>query len=216
MLSEEEVLSFIKKDVISNYKSDSGETNEWFDDEAALAVLLLDSVIFINSCWFKEGWPDDAKESTYLGVSCNDIFAWGCSDAEDLPYEELRSLYDHYIKDPVWGSAIWCMKKRKEMPQRPVEAEIRLGGIWDLNTLKTEFNLRPNCYDGISHILAKLKYDTYSQWKKDNGEKPIIFDSNWWEGWKEYTLFHPDWYSNGWKISEDDAINTWKKENGWF
>ena len=78
-----------------------------------------------------------------LCVNCSDVFAWGCADAEGAAHSEVSDLYDHWLKDPDWGAAIWCMKKRNQMPQRPVERAIRSAWVWDLDAL----DLQPNTLD---------------------------------------------------------------------
>jgi hypothetical protein len=65
---------------------------------------------------------------------------WGAADAEEVLYSELEDLYEHYHKDPVWGTAIWCIKKRGFMPQKHVEMIIREAGVWNLD----EMNLTEN------------------------------------------------------------------------
>ena len=79
---------------------------ERFETELALAALLANHVIVLNTHqWMKE-WPEDAQKTTALSVSCNDIFAWACFDAEDIMIDELQSLYHLWIKDRAWGSAM--------------------------------------------------------------------------------------------------------------
>jgi hypothetical protein len=100
-----------------------------------LAALLTAEILFLNSHWWKADWPEEARETTALCVGCSDIFAWGCADAESLQYNEIEDLYDHWQRDPEWGAAVWCIKKRKAMPQKPVADAIRNKGIWDLDAL---------------------------------------------------------------------------------
>lgn len=121
-----------------------------FEEEIALAHLLINEVIFLNSFWSKSpkhdpesGWSEEESKYTCLYVLCNDVFAWGCADAEDLPYDELRNLYEMWLKDPSWGPAVWCIKQRNSMPQKPVEDHINAAGIWDLKSL----SLAPNTLD---------------------------------------------------------------------
>ncbi len=127
----------------------------------ALACLLLDDVVFLNSFWSKRydlkakdgklatelkdipEWNQEDSELIAIYVICNDIFAWGCADAQSLPYNKLEKLYEMWRKDKVWGTAVWCCIQRNEMPQRPVAEEIRKAGIWDLDAL----NLEENGYD---------------------------------------------------------------------
>lgn len=110
-----------------------------FEAPQALAVLLANDVIFLNDHWWEETWPDDAKKLTSLNVGCNDIFAWASADAQGLQYREIEPLYRMWQKDRGWGPAVWCMIKRNEKPQPPVEREMRTGGIWeafDLDSFK--------------------------------------------------------------------------------
>lgn len=105
------------------------------EPEEKLAILLAEGEVFINNGWWdseKGTWP---KDSITVHVNCNDIFEWGSADAEDLKYSEIDELYEYYLKDPKWGTAAWCIKKRKQMPQKPVEEHITQEGIWDLKGL---------------------------------------------------------------------------------
>ena len=111
-----------------------------FDAAKALAVLLAHEVVFVNSNWWHESWPEEAQKSIAVCVNCSDVFAWACSDAERLPYDEIESLYIHWELDPDWGPAIWCMKRRNQMPQKPVEDIIRKLGKWDLDFLQLGAN----------------------------------------------------------------------------
>jgi hypothetical protein len=106
-----------------------------FESEKALAMLLNNEVVFLNNHWWEKEWPEEAKQTFSINCNCNDVFAWGCADAEEITYDELKDLYDHFVKDPQWGSAIWCIKKRKLMPQRPVLISIEKNGIWDLSSM---------------------------------------------------------------------------------
>jgi hypothetical protein len=117
--------------------------NKEINENFALAHLLINEIIFINSYWFKEEWNETDKTIIAICVNCSDIFAWGCADAEKLPHNEIQNLYEHWIKDPSWGSAVWCMKIRNELPQKPVYDMIMEEGIWDLDKM----NLDKNKYD---------------------------------------------------------------------
>ncbi len=107
-----------------------------FEEEMALAALLANEVVFLNTHHWMKDWPAEAKATTALCVNCSDVFAWGCSDAERMELRDLPELYDMWVKDHSWGSAVWCMVKRNQMPQPPVERDIRKAGIWDLDALK--------------------------------------------------------------------------------
>lgn len=107
-----------------------------FEEEAALAHLLMNEVVFLNSHWWEKEWPEAARKQTSINVNCNDVFAWGCADAESMLHDDIENLYRMWRKDPEWGSAVWCMIRRNQMPQKPVEKRIRDAGIWDLDSLK--------------------------------------------------------------------------------
>ena len=113
-----------------------------FEEEPAIAMLLLNQVIFVNSHWWKkdEGWPEDACKVISMNVNCNDVFYWACADGEEMEYHDIKDVYDHWIKDPSWGTAVWCIKKRNMMPQKPVYDRIQADGIWNLD----EMGLQPN------------------------------------------------------------------------
>jgi hypothetical protein len=115
-----------------------GKNEVEFNEELAIAVLLIEEVLFCNDHWWMKDWPDEAKDRTSLNVNCNDVFAWGCSDAETLPHSQLENLWHMWRKDPEWGPAIWCMQQRRKMPQKPVEDRIKKAGIWDLKSMNLE------------------------------------------------------------------------------
>lgn len=101
---------------------------DMMESEDYLKVLLCDQVIFINNGWWlteKGQWP---KDHVTLHVNCNDIFAWGCADTEDILHGELEDLYNMHVKDPIWGAAAWCIKRRKQMPQAPVAKKMKKAG----------------------------------------------------------------------------------------
>jgi hypothetical protein len=109
-----------------------------FQSKDILTYLLAKDVVFINNGWWNKEdgipWPEDHIS---VHVNCNDIFAWGTADSEDITYSELPELLRYYRQDPNWGSAAWCIKKRKMRPQEPVEKELE-NSIWDLKTLLGE------------------------------------------------------------------------------
>lgn len=110
--------------------------SDYDESEHKLAHLILERVIFINNGWWmkeeNKPWPED---HTTLHVGCNDIFAWGCADSEDITHSEISDLYEMWKKDNNFGAAAWCIKKRKQMPQEPVEKIFRKDAIWNLEEL---------------------------------------------------------------------------------
>jgi hypothetical protein len=102
-----------------------------FEAEPALALLLINDVVFLNSHWGKGDWPEAARKTTSLNVNCNDIFAWACADAEPLQYDDIETVYRMWRSDPAWGAAKWCAIRRNQKPQPPVIAAMKKAGSWD-------------------------------------------------------------------------------------
>lgn len=130
---------YLKEDGSKQYP-DKPDVEIMFEEELALAHLLINEVVFLNSYWWKEGWPEEAKEAFSINVNTNDVFAWGCADAESISFDELQEVYDYWKKDPRWGTAVWAIKKNNLMPQKPIYNDIQKAGLWDLDSM----GLRPN------------------------------------------------------------------------
>lgn len=110
------------------------------DYELALGHLLLNGDVFANS----------RKDGTIiLYVGCNDIFAWACADAEDLPYSEVPALY-RMAAISNWGSSKWCCIRRNEKPQAPV----------------VEFMKKAEVWDAVMEALPENKYDKFLRERK--------------------------------------------------
>ena len=106
-----------------------------FEIDEALAILLIEGHVFVNSPWWIKEWPEEARKGFAVLVNCNDVFAWGCADAETCLFSEFEDLFEHYVKDKIWGPSIWCIKKRGILPQKPVFKKIEELGIWDLGSM---------------------------------------------------------------------------------
>lgn len=122
------------------------------DGERAVAELLLDGVLFINSRKYLCIDDKTVRPATLvLFVVCNDIFAWGCADAEQVSMGELLDLYRMHAADKKWGAAKWCCKKRNQRPQFPVERDMRADGSWDDTMEKLCRNTsHDTCYPGLT------------------------------------------------------------------
>lgn len=86
---------------------DKPPTEQIFEESAALAHLLINEVVFLNSHWWEKECPEHIQKAISVAVNCNDIFAWACADAEALPYEQIETLYRMWKADPAWGPAKW-------------------------------------------------------------------------------------------------------------
>ena len=205
------------EDIEYLYEDDVGLTHSSFNSGLALAALLLSKAAFLNSNWFEDSWPEEAKKTVAICINTSDVFAWGTADAETIPYNKIEEVYRYWVKDRTWGTAIWAViVSNKELPQKPVADAIRKAGIWDLDALQKEHNLRPNYYDGVSRVLANRKRRAYEEWCKEIGQEPLPFDSNWWEGWNEYAAANPDWNNEDWKKDDEEAVKDWRRKNGWL
>jgi hypothetical protein len=102
-----------------------------FASEGALALMLLNQVVFLNSLHWEKECPERVRNLVACCVNCNDIFAWGCADAEELPYDQIEPLWRMWMADPRWGAAKWCILRRNQQPQGPVEKLMREAGVWD-------------------------------------------------------------------------------------
>lgn len=125
-----------KLEIEWSWTDDNGIEHYEFEESLALAELLNAEVVFLNSRWYRT----EDQNLISVSVLCNDIFAWGCADAESLPFAEIELLWHMWKKDPIWGPAIWCCKSTNMMPQSPVAKAIEKAGIWDLKS----YNLKRN------------------------------------------------------------------------
>lgn len=116
----------------------------WFNDEPYPEDETIFAYLFAHEQLLIRGDGDCFK----VAVICNDIFAWGCADAEPITDAEIGNLFLEVYKSRMWGAVIWCAKKRNEKPQRPVIEQMKKDGVW---TDELEA-LPPNYYD-----TARLK-----------------------------------------------------------
>jgi hypothetical protein len=184
------------------------------ETDAALAIMLLNEAVYTNVHRSAREATEGPRDASVLYVTCSDVFAWGSSDLEIMPHDRIAEVFDHWERDPRWGTAVWCMIQRRELPQRPVLERIRKDGIWDMAALTAEHGLKPNHYDGVSMAMAVRKRDAYVAWCAERGVEPLPFDAKWWEGWREYAAAHPGWYDDAWKAGDAEAREAWRAANG--
>lgn len=116
----------------SAFGNKAGKTVIELDENLALAHLLMNDVLVMNSWYWEEEWPEDARNSFAIAVNMNDTFVYG-ADAVPLEYGELTDLYEHWIKDADWGTTVWAAKKIGLMPLGHIATRIKKAGIWDLD-----------------------------------------------------------------------------------
>lgn len=134
--------SFVQKDGSPMYP-DKPPVETIFERDIALAVLLIEGVVFLNDHWWKrdDGWPEEACKTTSINVNTNDVFAWGCADAEEITLKDIEDVYTHWERDPTFGPAVWACKRNNLMPQKPVADAIRGAGIWDIDNMNLKENV---------------------------------------------------------------------------
>ena len=110
------------------------------EPEMKVAHLLINHVLGLNDFWWKDHWPEDARQAWAMFVNCNDSFAWATADAEEIVHDEIDELYDMWKRDPHYGPIVWVAKKRNLMPIDPIAKSIMKEGIWDLK----KYNLTNN------------------------------------------------------------------------
>ncbi len=110
------------------------------DEGMALSQLLADDVLFCNTrefiCPFDKDGKNGREETIVLFVACNDVFSWGCADADPIksgesPGDELFELYTLWLQNKRWGATKWSCLKRKEQPQDPIRDQMKAEGYWD-------------------------------------------------------------------------------------
>jgi hypothetical protein len=151
---------------------DKPPTEEIFEADKALAVLLAEDVIFLNSNWWEDDWPKKAREQCCLCVNCNDVFAWGCADAESALYDDIEPLYRAWLADPTWGPTKWCIRRRNQKPQGPVEKAMRAVGVWDAEMDA----IGENTMDAELHQMIGLPVPKY-----EKGEYVPPPKKSWWQ-----------------------------------
>lgn len=96
-----------------------------FNEEAALAKLLTDGVLFCG-----EGMSNSIAPAVILLVGCNDTFC-RAADAEPLPLDEIENLYRMHIADPKWGSTKWCCRRILLQPMKDVVEHMKKDDAWE-------------------------------------------------------------------------------------
>lgn len=105
------------------------EQSYGFDEEYALARLLVDGVLFCNTRDFL--WDDKkAGRTVVLFVNCNDTFA-PASDSEEITADEIKSLYHSHTEDPNYGAIKWVARRRNLQPWSRARERMKASGAWE-------------------------------------------------------------------------------------
>ena len=106
---------------------------DYFDTEEAVAQLLKEGTLFLNTRDYKGTMPvvDEAGGRTMvIFINCNDVFG-PCADADDITFEEVEALYKEMIKYPKSGAVRWICFKRNIKPWSRRVNWIKENGEWD-------------------------------------------------------------------------------------
>jgi len=105
-------------------RDEMSETTDTFED--ALKILSAFEGQSGELFWRTSG---EFAPVTFM-VNCNDLFYWGCADAEpivaaDIPdleaaKDDMRKVYREEKKTnmTVYGELLWCARKRRQRPQK--------------------------------------------------------------------------------------------------
>lgn len=96
---------------------------EYCDEAKALSLMMADD----GDLFVLPG----SNGRIVISVNCNDLFCWACSDAEEVPYNQIALLYRAWEKEGWRGASKWACKRRGERPQKPIEKRWREAGDWD-------------------------------------------------------------------------------------
>lgn len=136
-----------ERHTIDDFVTKDGNRTE-FDREKALAYLLTEEVVFVNSRPYVKN-PEAPKDKQEIGgetvivfVNSNDVFAWAAATAETvatnydntntgIEKNELYRLLSYVLEDGRWGSTKYACWKRNLQPQKPLVAKLKEEGVWD-------------------------------------------------------------------------------------
>jgi hypothetical protein len=105
------------------------------NENLALAYLLINDFCFLNVIDTSVN-RSVTEYTTVVYVNANDIFAWGCADAECIGNNdgeddsEIISLYKYCKENKKWGYVKWLCLKRNFQPQRPIKQSMIKDNYW--------------------------------------------------------------------------------------
>lgn len=126
--TRQEMIDVMSEDPIYHDPPLAGDPVYGCDVKTALAQLLAADVVFPNSRVYLQENGEKAEETIVLFINCNDLFYWGCADAECFTYEEVAAVWEAWRDERL---SRWVCLRRKMRPQTPIEKEWREEGRWD-------------------------------------------------------------------------------------
>lgn len=93
------------------------EPNDW------LRYLAVEDILLISG--FTSSTSGDNPYPVDLAILCNDTF-YPAADAESITsINDLEEVAKMHLKDPIYGSTAWVMKKRKMYPLPKIAGKMR-------------------------------------------------------------------------------------------
>ncbi len=130
-----------------------------FEHAKALAHLIMNDVCLVHDHWWHKEFSEEDKKSIGISIICSDTFAYASADSENLPYNQIETVYRMWKKDPIYGPTAWCVMQRKERPIAPVEKWLRNAGYdidsWLLNENVTNAQVQALFADAAAAMKAK-------------------------------------------------------------
>ena len=106
-----------------------------------------------GSLWWR---TDGEYAPVTFFINCNDVFYWGCADAEAITPENIE-LLEKSMKDSsgayqygeLYGTMLWCARVRKQRPQGAAyPSERELWTLFDECGPEREIGLGNPCRPG--------------------------------------------------------------------
>jgi hypothetical protein len=120
-------------DTFKTFKNIEGKDCTLDLTDLMLAILLIESNLFLSTVICKEEFEDEDRpleKTTGIYVNANDVFAWGCADAEPITTQEIKELFTMWYHDRAWGCIKWLCRKRNKTPQQPIIDDMKKEGKW--------------------------------------------------------------------------------------
>lgn len=115
-------------------KGKKKKRTKWQDGWNACAIHISEEVEKIDD--FIKNLPDEIidyiindkvcvalgtmyKSEPHLLINCNDLFYWGCADAQEITIDDISDFNKAIKETERHGEILWCCRKRNMRPQKP-------------------------------------------------------------------------------------------------